>query len=108
MTNEKDNYAYWKDDHSCSCCGQSLEAPPYEGTQLWYHTPYCPFCGHEMNKEYKDNCAKWRVVGYSKISKTVECTHCKERFWFLKKGQLNIDKMDFCPKCGFHITGVIE
>lgn len=44
-------HAYWTIDHSCSHCGQTLEAPSYESTQLWYHTPYCPFCGYLMNGE---------------------------------------------------------
>ena len=43
---------------------------------------------------------KWTdVVDYGD-SKVVKCTSCNYEFFFMKKGQLNIDKMRYCPNCG--------
>lgn len=43
---------------------------------------------------------EWRTIMETADSKTTECTACKAAFFFMKKGQLNIDIMPRCPKCG--------
>ena len=37
--------------------------------------------------------------------KVTKCTACNEMFFFMKKGQLNIDRMPYCPKCGAKMDG---
>lgn len=48
---------------------------------------------------------EWRTVDETNLSKITECTACKKSFWFMKKGQLNIDRMPFCPECGATMKG---
>lgn len=48
----------------------------------------------------------WDTISDSDMSKTVMCSVCNKMFYFTKKGQLNIDKMPYCPKCGAKMDGV--
>ena len=48
---------------------------------------------------------EWHTISDYGTAKSVECTACNGRFWFMKKGQLNIDRMPYCPKCGAHMKG---
>ena len=48
---------------------------------------------------------EWRTAIEYKESRTTECSACHEEFWFMKKGQLNIDKMKYCPNCGAKMEG---
>ena len=43
---------------------------------------------------------EWVTDTENKISMVTECSVCKHDFWFMKKGQLNIDRMPYCPNCG--------
>lgn len=53
-----------------------------------------------VEKDSKQKEAEWvEVVDYGD-SKVVACSGCENQFYFMKKGQLNIDKMPYCPKCG--------
>ena len=59
----------------------------------------------------KDYCKKkrgeWVTVADYKISVITECSSCKKQFYFMKKGQLNIDRMPFCPNCGADMRGEV-
>ena len=55
---------------------------------------------------HKHTEAEWvEVVDYGD-SKVVACSGCENQFYFMKKGQLNIDKMPYCPKCGARMKGI--
>lgn len=82
------------------------------------HTEFATGVG-EIYTDYDTTAQKMIAKGYRKQSegewdtitdygtaKSVECTACKKAFWFMKKGQLNIDRMPFCPNCGARMTGV--
>ena len=51
---------------------------------------------------------EWHTIADHKISIVTECTACKKTFWFMKKGQLNIDRMPYCPNCGAKMKGGAE
>lgn len=51
---------------------------------------------------------RWHTIRETTDSKTTECTACMESFFFMKKGQLNIDHMPRCPKCGAKMDGATE
>ncbi len=51
---------------------------------------------------------KWKTVADHKISVITECSACEKQFYFMKKGQLNIDRMPFCPNCGADMRGEKE
>ena len=53
----------------------------------------------------KQSVGEWVVVADYGESKVVKCTNCDHEFYFKKKGQLNIDKMPHCPKCGAKMKG---
>lgn len=52
------------------------------------------------NGYQKQRVGEWETVCENRGSIIVECTSCKEQFYFAKKGQLQIDRMPHCPKCG--------
>lgn len=60
-------------------------------------------------KKYEDgelpeeDFAEWQTILDMPESKTIICTACKYKFWFMKRGQLNMDKMLYCPHCGKRI-----
>ena len=54
---------------------------------------------------HKQSECEWRIVSDYADSRIVECSNCEEHFYFKKKGQLNIDKMPYCPKCGAKAKG---
>lgn len=43
---------------------------------------------------------RWHTIRETTDSKTTECTACMKSFFFMRKGQLNIDLMPYCPHCG--------
>lgn len=53
----------------------------------------------------KQSEGEWETVQETTLDKAIECTVCKNQFWFMKKGQLRIDRMPFCPKCGAKMKG---
>jgi DNA-directed RNA polymerase subunit RPC12/RpoP len=48
---------------------------------------------------------EWRTAIEYNESRVTECSACHKEFYFMKKGQLNIDKMNFCPNCGAKMDG---
>ena len=48
---------------------------------------------------------RWMLSRENEISKTVWCTACGEGFYIRKKGELQIDKMHYCPNCGAKMDG---
>lgn len=48
---------------------------------------------------------KWHTIRETIDSKTTECTACMKSFFFMRKGQLNIDLMPYCPHCGAKMDG---
>lgn len=48
---------------------------------------------------------RWEIVRDDCISRSVKCTACSEIFYYAKRGQLYIDKMPRCPKCGAKLDG---
>jgi DNA-directed RNA polymerase subunit RPC12/RpoP len=48
---------------------------------------------------------EWCTILETSDSKTIECAVCKENFFFMKKGHLNIDLMPRCPRCGAKMGG---
>lgn len=44
--------------------------------------------------------ALWHKLHETKLTKTVECTHCNTAFRFKKDGAIIVDKFLFCPACG--------
>ena len=48
---------------------------------------------------------QWKLSRENEISKTVWCTACGEGFYIRKKGELQIDKMHYCPNCGAKMDG---
>ena len=53
----------------------------------------------------KQSVGEWNTVVDNKDDIVTECSACKKHFWFMKKGQLNIDKMPYCPNCGAKMLG---
>ena len=53
----------------------------------------------------KQSEGEWRMVSDYADSRIVECSKCDKQFYFKKKGQLNIDKMPYCPNCGARMKG---
>lgn len=53
----------------------------------------------------KQSVGEWKTVDETNSHKVVECTNCKEQFYFAKKGQLQIDIMPHCPNCGAKMKG---
>lgn len=53
----------------------------------------------------KQSEGEWMEVADYGVSKVVKCSCCENEFYFMKKGQLNIDKMPHCPKCGAKMKG---
>ena len=53
----------------------------------------------------KQSEGEWGLVVDYGESKKVECSVCEKQFFFMKKGQLNIDRMPYCPKCGAKMKG---
>lgn len=43
---------------------------------------------------------KWHKLHETKLTKTVECTHCNMEFRFRKLKDLNMDLAHYCPNCG--------
>ena len=56
----------------------------------------------------KRRLGEWHTVVDNKNDIVTECTACKKQFWFMKKGQLNIDRMPYCPNCGAKMKGGAE
>lgn len=48
---------------------------------------------------------RWHTIRETTDSKTTECTACMKSFFFMRKGQLNIDLMPYCPCCGAKMDG---
>ena len=48
---------------------------------------------------------RWHTIRETTDSKTTECTACMKSFFFMRKGQLNIDLMSYCPHCGAKMDG---
>ena len=48
---------------------------------------------------------RWKVSRESEISRNVWCTACGEDFYMHRKGELQIDKMPYCPNCGAKMDG---
>lgn len=61
---------------------------------------------HLYNAGYrKQSEGEWHMVSDYTDSRIVECSKCDKQFYFKKKGQLNIDKMSYCPNCGANMKG---
>ena len=56
----------------------------------------------------KQSVGEWKTIQETKTDIITECTACKKQFWFMKKGQLNIDRMPYCPNCGAKMKGGAE
>lgn len=56
----------------------------------------------------KQSEGEWHTVVDNKTDIVTECSACKKQFWFMKKGQLNIDRMPYCPNCGAKMKGGAE
>ena len=64
---------------------------------------------HLISKGWiKQSEGEWNTVVDNKDDIVTECSACKKHFWFMKKGQLNIDRMPFCPNCGARMKGGAE
>ncbi len=50
---------------------------------------------------------EWKIIADYKESEVAQCTHCKEDFWYMKQGQLQIKHMPYCPECGAKMDGNI-
>ena len=48
---------------------------------------------------------RWKVSRESEISRNVWCTACGKDFYMHRKGELQIDKMPYCPNCGAKMDG---
>ena len=48
---------------------------------------------------------QWKVSRESEISRNVWCTACGKDFYMHRKGELQIDKMPYCPNCGAKMDG---
>ena len=48
---------------------------------------------------------EWKIIADYKESEIAQCTNCKEEFWYMKQGQLQIKLMPYCPKCGAKMDG---
>ncbi len=83
-------------DGNCMGCSFAIypPCPPKASAERLYNAGY-----------RKQSEGEWRIVHENNISKVAECTNCKESFLFMKKGQLNIDRMPRCPKCGAKMKG---
>ena len=61
------------------------------------------------NADYrKQSEGEWRIVSDYADSRIVECSNCDKQFYFKKKGQLNIDRMPYCPNCGAMMKGDVN
>ena len=56
----------------------------------------------------KQSVGEWKTVDETNNHKVVECTNCKEQFYFAKNGQLQIDIMPHCPNCGAQMKGGVN
>ena len=43
---------------------------------------------------------RWHTLHETKLTKTVECTHCNTPFRYQKKGNIIVDDFYYCPNCG--------
>ena len=48
---------------------------------------------------------QWKTSRESEISRNVWCTACGKDFYMHRKGELQIDKMPYCPNCGAKMDG---
>lgn len=48
---------------------------------------------------------QWKLSRENEVSKTIWCTNCGEGFYIRKKGELQLDKMPYCPQCGAKMDG---
>lgn len=48
---------------------------------------------------------EWKIIADYKESEVAQCTNCKEEFWYMKQGQLQIKLMPYCPLCGAKMDG---
>lgn len=70
-----------------------------EGEEMWYSKAFFE-AGYRKQSE-----GEWGLVVDYGESKKVECSVCEKQFFFMKKGQLNIDRMPYCPHCGAKMKG---
>ena len=54
--------------------------------------------------EHYQRRANWHKLQETKLTKTVECTHCNAEFRFKKNGDVIIDLLPYCPACGTKIV----
>lgn len=48
---------------------------------------------------------RWHTLHETKLTKTVECTHCNAPFRYKKKDNLIVDDFYYCPNCGREMRG---
>ena len=83
-----------KKPENCASCMWKASCENYLSADNYYTAGY-----------HKQVEGKWRTVVENKDDIVTECSACKKHFWFMKKGQLNIDKMPYCPNCGAKMLG---
>lgn len=49
--------------------------------------------------------AKWHKLAETKLTKTVECTHCNFSVRYNKEREVQFDKAPYCPNCGARMDG---
>lgn len=53
-----------------------------------------------LSKYLERKHGRWIDERRDDFSASVKCSCCNYSFFFVLKGQLNIDKMPYCPNCG--------
>ena len=61
-----------------------------------------------INTESLKPRGKWHKLSETKLTKTVECTHCNWSARFKKEGGIIVDSFLYCPSCGAEIKGAGE
>lgn len=78
----------------CASCMWKATCNEYLSAGSYYNA------GYRKQRE-----GEWKTITDNKNYVVTECTACKEQFFFMKKGQLNIDRMPYCPNCGARMKG---
>lgn len=88
--------------YRCSDCTneKSLDCPLCQ-----LHRPFAEISKIPTADVQEVRHGEWHTIRETTDSKTTECTACMKSFFFMKKGQLNIDLMPYCPNCGAKMDG---
>ena len=89
-----------------SDCGKCTECDHFHKEINGIDSCYLKYADMLYNAGYrKQSEGEWGLVVDYGEGKKVECSVCEKQFFFMKKGQLNIDRMPYCPNCGAKMKG---